>query len=407
MPARRASCTRTRSPPATSPTRWMSCTATTCAAAILSRGERARARRGRGAGRHLGVGALGREAELPGVRRRRRAPARRRALLTELRRGHDPPGLRGAAEGGMTAHQHEGHTHGVSEDADARRLARGLALIVVFMAAEIVAGILAHSLALLSDAAHMLTDAGALLLSIAVLRLVRRPAGGNVTFGLRRLEALSAQANGALLLVLAGLIVYGGIHRLVTPPSPGGLTIVVVAAVGLVVNLFATRELARANRESLNVEGAFQHLLTDLFAFVATGTAGAVILATGYGRADGIAALLIAAIMIRAGGGLLLASGRVLLEIAPERVSVDTVGRELARYPQVAEVHDLHVWAIGSGFPALSAHVLVDPDADCHGIRRELERILLDRFSIEHTTLQVDHAQAELLQIRHGEPAHH
>jgi len=238
----------------------------------------------------------------------------------------------------MTAHLHERHAHGVGEDADARRLARGLALIVVFMAAEIVAGILAHSLALLSDAAHMLTDAGALLLSIAVLRLARRPAGGNVTFGLRRLEALSAQANGALLLVLAGLIVYGGIHRLVTPPSPGGLTIVVVAAVGIVVNLLATRELARANRESLNVEGAFQHLLTDLFAFVATGAAGAVILATGYGRADGIAALLIAAIMIRAGVGLLRASGRVLLEIAPERVSVDDVGRELARYGLVVVV---------------------------------------------------------------------
>ena len=180
-----------------------------------------------------------------------------------------------------------------------------------------------------------------------------------------------------------------------------------MAAVGIVVNLLATRELARANRESLNLEGAFQHLLTDLFAFVATGAAGAVILATGFGRADGIAALLIAAIMIRAGVGLLRASGRVLLEIAPERVSVDDVGRELARYPHVAEVHDLHVWEIGAGFPALSAHVLVDPDADCHGIRRELERILLDRFSIEHTTLQVDHAQAELLQIRHGEPAHH
>jgi len=213
--------------------------------------------------------------------------------------------------------------------------------------------------------------------------------------------------NGALLLVLAGRIVYGGIRRLVTPPSPAGLTIVVVAAVGIVVNLLATRELARANRESLNLEGAFQHLLTDLFAFVATGAAGAVILATGFGRADGIAALLIAAIMIRAGVGLLRASGRVLLEIAPERVSVDDVGRELARYPQVAEVHDLHVWEIGAGFPALSAHVLVDPDADCHGIRRELERILLDRFSIEHTTLQVDHAQAQLLQIRRGEPAHH
>jgi cobalt-zinc-cadmium efflux system protein len=275
------------------------------------------------------------------------------------------------------------------------------------MAAEVVAGILAHSLALLSDAAHMLTDAGALLLTIAVLRLVRRPAGGNVTFGLRRLEALSAQANGALLLVLAGLIVYGAIRRLVTPPSPDGLTMVVVAAVGVVVVLLATRELAQANRESLNIEGAFQHLLTDVFAFAATAVAGAVILITGFNRADGIAALAIAAVMIRAGFGLLRASGRVLLEIAPERVSVEDVGRELARFPQVAEVHDLHVWEIGSGFSALSAHVLVDADADCHGIRRELEQILHDRFSIEHTTLQVDHVQSELLQIRRGEPAHH
>ena len=307
----------------------------------------------------------------------------------------------------MTLHGHEGHSHAVGEHADSTRIARGLALIVVFMAVEIVAGILAHSLALLSDAAHMLTDAGALLLALVVIRLVRRPAGGNVTFGLRRLEALSAQANGALLIVLAGLIVYGGIRRLVTPPSPEGVTIVVVATVGIVVNLLATRELAHANRESLNVEGAFQHLLTDLFAFVVTGIAGAVILATGFDRADGIAALAIAVVMLHAGVQLLRASGRVLLEMAPDRVSVDEVGRELASFPQVVEVHDLHVWEIGSGFPALSAHVLVDPEADCHGIRRELERLLQGRFAIEHTTLQVDHVAATLLQIGTTEQAHH
>ena len=307
----------------------------------------------------------------------------------------------------MTPHAHEGHVHGASDAADSRRLVRGLALIVAFMAVEIVSGILAHSLALLSDAAHMLTDAGALLLSLAVLRLVRRPATGNITFGLRRLEALSAQANGALLLVLAALIVYGGIRRLVSPPSPDGLTMVVVAAVGVVVNLLATRELARANRESLNIEGAFQHLLTDAFAFAATGAAGIAILASGFERADGIAALAIAAVTLRAGVQLLRASGRVLLEMAPARVSVEAVGRELANFPEVTEVHDLHVWEIGSGFPALSAHILVAPDADCHAIRRELERILRDRFSIDHTTLQVDHTQAELLQIGHAEPAHH
>ncbi|HZO96757.1 MAG TPA: cation diffusion facilitator family transporter [Gaiellaceae bacterium] len=299
-----------------------------------------------------------------------------------------------------------GHAHHLTDEADAPRLARGLALVASLMVAEVVAGILAHSLALLSDAAHMLTDAGALLLSLVVLRLVRRPAGGNVTFGLRRLEALSAQANGATLLVLAGLIVYGAVQRLVDPPSPDGVTIVAVAAAGVVVTALATRELARANRESLNVEGSFQHLLTDLVAFAATAAAGAVILATGFARADAIAALAVAAIMLRAALRLLRASGRVLLEMAPERVDVEQVGIALARYPEVAEVHDLHVWEIGSGFPALSAHVLVEPDADCHAIRRGLERTVRERFAIEHTTLQVEHAQAELLQIGR-EPAHH
>ena len=309
-----------------------------------------------------------------------------------------------------TGHSHAGHSHGRSHvltaDADARRLTTGLALIVAFMVAEVVAGILAHSLALLSDAAHMLTDAGALLLSLVVLRLVRRPARGNVTFGLQRMEVLSAQANGATLLVLAGLIIFGGIQRLVTPPHPEGLTIVVVALVGIVVNLLATRELGKANRGSMNIEGSFQHLLTDLYAFVATAIAGLVILTSGFDRADAVAALLVAALMLRAALGLLRSSGRVLLEIAPERVDVDKVGVAMARHLHVTEVHDLHVWEISSGFPALSAHVLVEPEADCHAIRRELELLLAERFEIDHTTLQVDHSHADrLLQI--GTQIHH
>ena len=295
---------------------------------------------------------------------------------------------------------HEGHSHELTAGGDTQRVSRALGLIVGFMVAEIFAGVVAHSLALLSDAAHMLTDAGALLLALVVIRLVRRPAAGNLTFGLRRLEALSAQANGALLLVLAGLIVYGGVRRLVTPPHPRGWTIVAVALAGIVVNVVATRELAHANRRSLNIRGSYLHLATDLFAFVATAVAGGVIVATGFGRADGIAALLVAMLMAVAGVRLLRESGRVLLEIAPERVDVQTLGHELASHRQVTEVHDLHVWEIGSGFPALSAHVLVDPDADCHRIRRELESILHERFAIDHTTLQVDHAHTALLQIR-------
>ena len=155
----------------------------------------------------------------------------------------------------------------------------------------------------------------------------------------------------------------------------------------------------------MNIEGSFQHLLTDLYAFVATAIAGTVILTTGFDRADAIAALLVAALMLRAAVGLLRASGRVLLEIAPERVDVEQVGVAMARHPRVTEVHDLHVWEISSGFPALSAHVLVEPEADCHAIRRELERLLGERFEIDHTTLQVDHSHADrLLQI--GGEAH-
>jgi cobalt-zinc-cadmium efflux system protein len=292
------------------------------------------------------------------------------------------------------------HAHGDSGEADAKWLTIALTLIVAFMAVEVVAGILAHSLALLSDAAHMLTDAGALLLSLIVIRLAARPAGGNLTYGLKRTEILSAQANGATLLVLTGLIVYEAIHRLVTPPSPAGLAILVVALVGVVVNLTATWSISRANRQSMNIEGSFQHILTDLYAFIATAIAGIVILATGFARADAIAALLVAALMLRAALGLLKDSGRVLLEAAPEGMSVAEIGRALAEHPHVSSVHDLHVWTIGSGFPALSAHVLVHAGDDCHAIRRELEALIERRFAIEHTTLQVDHeGERQLLTI--------
>lgn len=268
------------------------------------------------------------------------------------------------------------------------------------MAGEVVAGILAHSLALLSDAAHMLTDAGALVVSLVVLRLAAQPAAGNKTFGLRRSEILSAQANGAALLVLAGLIVYGAVRRLVAPPQADGTTILVVALIGIGVNLLATWQVGGANRGSLNIEGSFQHLLNDLFAFVATAIAGGVILATGWVRADAVAALVVAALMLLASWRLLRDSGRVLLDIAPAGLPVEEIGRAMASYPGVVQVHDLHVWEVTTEFPTLSAHVLVEPGADCHGIRRELEQRVRERFGIEHTTLQVEHAAAELVQIR-------
>jgi cobalt-zinc-cadmium efflux system protein len=268
------------------------------------------------------------------------------------------------------------------------------------MVVEVVVGILASSLALISDAAHQLTDAAALVLSLVVIRLLRRPAGGNLSFGLRRTEILSAQANGATLLVLALLIVYEGIRRLITPPDAGGKAMLVVALVGIAVNLAATRVLAGADRRSMNIEGSFQHLLTDLFAFVVTAVAGSVIIASGWTRADGVASLVIAGIMLRTSYVLLRDSGRVLLEAAPEGMEIEEIGKALAAHPLVTNVHDLHVWEIGTGFPALSAHVLVAPGDDCHAVRRDLEELLADRFGITHSTLQVEHETAgRLLRI--------
>jgi len=296
-------------------------------------------------------------------------------------------------------HEHgHGHTHGGG--ADARRLTVALALIVAFMVGEVVVGVLAHSLALLSDAAHMLTDAGALVMSLVVLRLAAQPARGNRTFGLRRSEILSAQANGAALLVLAGLIVYGAVRRLVSPPAANGWAILVVALVGIGVNFLATWQLSGANRLSLNIEGSFQHVLNDLFAFIATAVAGALIIVTGWVRADAVAALFVAALMLWASWRLLRDSGRVLLDIAPAGLPVHEIGTAMASQASVVEVHDLHVWEVTTEFPTLSAHVLVEPGADCHGIRRELETLLRDRFGLEHTTLQVEHAPAKLVQIR-------
>ena len=298
-------------------------------------------------------------------------------------------------------HGHD-HSHAVSPDADKRRLSVALGLIVAFMAVEIVVGILAHSLVLLSDAAHMLTDAGALATSLVVIRLMARPSGGNLTFGLKRTEILSAQANGGTLLVLAGLIVYEGVRRLISPPQTEGYAILAVALVGIGVNLLATWQLSKANRESMNVEGSFQHIFTDLLAFIFTAIAAVVILTTGFVRADAIASLIVVAIMVRAAYGLLRDSGRVLLEATPEGMSAEEIGRALAKHPHVTDVHDLHVWTISSGFPSLSAHVLVHPGDDCHAIRRELEEMLDKRFHIDHTTLQVDHGRTGTAPIKLG-----
>jgi cobalt-zinc-cadmium efflux system protein len=195
------------------------------------------------------------------------------------------------------------------------------------------------------------------------------------------------------------------VQRLVSPPDVEGGVVVVVGLLGVAVNIAAAWQLARAERRSLNVEGARQHVLTDLYASAAAVVAGAVILVSGWGRADGIAALIVAGLMVRSGWGLLRDAGRVLLEGSPEGLRTEEVGRAIAAAPGIIEVHDLHVWEVTSGFTALAAHVLVAPGDDCHARRRELEALVDERFDIHHTTLQVDHeAREELLSIQPVEP---
>jgi cobalt-zinc-cadmium efflux system protein len=292
-------------------------------------------------------------------------------------------------------HQHD-HAR-----ADRRLLAVALAVLLLFMVAEVVLGIVAQSLALLADAGHMLTDAAALGLAVFAAWAASLPARGRWTFGFARAEILAAQANGVTLLVIAVLILYSAVRRLVDPPDVEGGIVTVVALAGIGVNLGVLAILTRARRESLNIRGAYLHAATDLLAFVGTAVAGLLIVLTGWNRFDPLASILVAVLMLGAAFTLLRESGRIFLEGAPSSLLPEDVGSAIAAHEGVVETHDLHVWTVTSGFPALSAHVLVRRGADCHQIRLELETMLRERFGVEHSTLQVEHvADPTGLQIR-------
>jgi cobalt-zinc-cadmium efflux system protein len=296
---------------------------------------------------------------------------------------------------------HHDHDHRLATDR--RALTVALVLVVGLMAGEIVAGMIGHSLALLADAGHMLTDAAALAFALVASAMAARPAAGRWTFGYSRLEILAAQGNGITLGLLALWIVWSAVHRLVDPRDVHGGLVLVVALGGAVVSLVASLVLARASRDSLNVRAAFVHVATDVAAFGATALAGGLILATGWNRLDPIASLAVAALMIWSSVQLLRESTAIFLERAPEDADPEAIGQALVAEADVVEVHDLHIWTVTSGFPALSAHVLVAPDADCHAARRRLERTLADRFGLSHTTLQVDHAEPVTSRVRLGD----
>ena len=288
------------------------------------------------------------------------------------------------------------HDHSLSEASDSRYVLIALLAISAFMVGEVVAAILAGSVALLADAGHMLTDAGALAMSYWAARLAGRPAGGPMTFGFKRAEILSAAMNGLTLAVVAAVVAVEAVSRLVHPVKVDGVTVTVVALVGVVVNLFATTVLSRADRQTLNIKGALAHLVTDIWAFAGTVVAGVVIITTSFRRADPIASLIVVALMIRAAWKLLRASGRVLLEGAPEHVDLDDVRAHIMELPEVTGVHDLHAWVVTSDLPAVSAHVVVEDRCFANGtapqVLDRLQECLAGHFDVEHSTFQLEPA---------------
>lgn len=274
---------------------------------------------------------------------------------------------------------------------DRRALLVAAGLTSTFMVAEVVGGLLTGSLALLADAGHMLSDSFSLFLALGAVVLAGRPATSRRTYGFKRVEILAALVNGILLVVVSVWIVVEAINRFGNPPEILGGWMMVVAVAGLAINLLAARVLSRSAGESLNVKAALRHVLADVAGSVGVILAALVILTTGWELADPIISLVISVLIAASAWSILRDSVDVLLEAAPPGLDSKQIGYSMAAVDGVEQIHDLHVWQITSGMPMLSAHVLVGKESDCHGIRRELDQLIREKFEIDHTTLQVEH----------------
>jgi len=268
-----------------------------------------------------------------------------------------------------------------------------LALTATITVVEVVGGILTGSLALLADAAHMLSDNVALSLALAAVWLAGRPSTPERSFGYQRAEILAALANGVVLIALAIWIFVEAFGRFSDPPEVLGGWMLVVASVGLAGNLIAAAVLGRASHSSLNMRAALRHVIADALGSAGVVVAALVVLSTGWRYADPAAGALIAVLVMASSWSVLRESVHILLEGTPRGIDARELAGRLMGVQGVVDVHDLHVWTITSGFPALAAHVLVEPGDDCHARRRELEALLARDYGIEHTTLQVDHAR--------------
>lgn len=295
-------------------------------------------------------------------------------------------------------HPHAGHSHDAG--ADKRALAVVLAVTLVYTVAEVVGGLVTGSLALLADAAHMASDNVALGLALFAFWLSARPPTPNRSFGYKRAEILAALFNGATIVAVSVWIFYEAFQRFLDPPEVLGGWMLAVAVLGLAVNVVGTVILSRSAGENLNMQGALRHLIADLLGSIGVMIAAGVVLLTGWTYADPLISVVIGLLVLLSSWRLLKESTNILLEGSPPGVDARRVGERMVAVGGVEEVHDLHVWTITSGFPALAAHVLVGRDQDCHERRRELETVLQRDFGIGHTTLQMDHLGDEAAEER-------
>jgi cobalt-zinc-cadmium efflux system protein len=293
-------------------------------------------------------------------------------------------------------HREPTHANGTATGRDVRYLLWALGLIAAFLVVEVFAAIVGRSLALFADAGHMLTDVAALGMSAWAVRLARRPSEGRWTFGLKRAEILSAAVNGVTLVAFALLIAVEALQRLITPHHVQGGLVLSVAIMGALVNLIVTWVLARADQTSLNIRGAYLHILTDLFAFIATAIAGLIIVLTKWERADAIASLFVVALMVTTAWGLLRDAGKILLQASPDNLDLNHVRTHLSEVDHVLDIHDLHAWTVTPGQTTLSAHVIVEDHCFDSGhapqILDALQSCLTEHFDVEHATFQLEPA---------------
>lgn len=301
---------------------------------------------------------------------------------------------------------HAGHSHDYSE-ADRRSLIIALLLIAAFMVAEVVGGIVAGSLALLSDAGHMVADAAAIGLALVAQRMARRPYSAERTFGYRRAEVLAAMLNALSLWLIAGWIFFEAVGRLQQAPEVEGGLLVVVGFLGLVVNVAAARVLRRPAERNMNVEGAFRHVMADLMSSVGVVISGIVILLTGWTIVDPAMGILIGLVILGSAWRLTVKVFHVLMESVPKHIDLYRLCYQLAELPGVALLHDVHVWTISSGHESLTAHVVVDPayDGKVDALTRRIQRVARDDFGISHITIQVEESPEGCTELHQFDPS--